>query len=665
MTSLKARFAASRELLRQVESQLGDGHFGPSPMGRLAEQTQWLARACGDHESEALACFYMLYPLVVVLPESTLSQRIDTARHHCQALAVPRALWLLDDLQVFALTMAGKHQQAVHIGTRQLRHPETARPPFERSISLLLLARAHQFSGQQEDALRYSHRALFHANEAPHPRWLAAACTALGQLLCIETLNPEAGLPHLERARHINASLPPCPAALLCASQLVVALEQLDEPARAHAVFTEELARPEAAELLTGPGLVMALARLRLTQALIGVGRLDEAQDWLNALPASDGASSEHRDAVTAVMRLHLLCARGEFTQARQLALAERDRVMPHRRPLHDELALLRLLHAACTGLGDAEGAARAAQAATALCLPLVGRSTRARYLHTQLSQNPLAPAVFSVVDEQRLQAVDQAAQQAAQAPATTPELPVKTTQQPAKVPRFLAHVAHELRTPISGMLGLSTLLLMSDLDDRQRQHTHAMKSTADNLLQLVNDVLDMASLEHGQFSLNPAPFDLPAWLTESLAPYQVHAQLKGLTLDCHVAPGTPTALKADARRLRQVLANLVSNALKFTKVGGVQVRVCAVPAKAISLNVRVEVADTGMGIAPAALPRLFQEFVQADDTIAHQHGGTGLGLALCKQLVSRMGGRIGARSQLGQGSTFWFELPADPAPQA
>lgn len=655
MTSLKARFAASRELLRQVEGQLGDGHFGHSPMGHLAEQTQWLARACGDHESEALACFYALYPLVVVLPESTLIQRIDTARQRCQALAVPRALWLLDDLQVFALTMAGKHQQAVHIGTRQLRHPEAARPPFERSISLLLLARAHQFSGQLEDALRCSHRALFHANEAPHARWLAAACTALGQLLCIETLNPEAGLPHLERARHINAGLPPCPAALLCASQLVMALEQLDEPARAHAVFTEEMARPEAAELLTGPGLVMALARLRLTQALIGVGRLAEAQDWLNALPAGDGASSEHREAVAALMRLHLLCARGEFSEARQLALAERDRVMPHKRPLHDELALLRLLHAACTGLGDAEGAASAALAATALCLPIIGRSTRARYLHTRLTRNPLAPTVFSAVDEQRLQAVDQAVLQVRQPPAPPS----------AQVPRFLAHVAHELRTPISGMLGLSTLLLMSDLDDRQRQHTHAMKSTADNLLQLVNDVLDMASLEHGQFSLNPAPFDVPAWLTESLAPYQVHAQLKGLTLDCHVAPGTPTALKADARRLRQVLANLVSNALKFTKVGGVEVRVCAVPAKAISLNVRVEVADTGMGIAPAALPRLFQEFVQADDTIAQQHGGTGLGLALCKQLVSRMGGRIGARSQLGQGSVFWFELPADAAPQA
>ena len=225
-------------------------------------------------------------------------------------------------------------------------------------------------------------------------------------------------------------------------------------------------------------------------------------------------------------------------------------------------------------------------------------------------------------------------------------------------MPRFLAHVVHELRNPIGGMMGLSSLLLMSKLDDKQRRHTSAMQSSAHTLLQLVNDVLDLARLESGQFSLNPGPFELAPWLQEGLAPTVATGQLKGVAVSGQIDPALPARLVGDAMRLRQVLCNFLTNALKFTSTGSIQVRLRqAGIAPAGQVLLRLEVEDTGKGIATEALGRLFQEFVQADDTIARDHGGTGLGLALCRQLAERMGGQVGASSQPGMGSVFWLEV--------
>ncbi len=304
-------------------------------------------------------------------------------------------------------------------------------------------------------------------------------------------------------------------------------------------------------------------------------------------------------------------------------------------------------LREACAALGDHAAAAHAAAAARDACLPLVNCSARARYLTIQLQRDPSGAPALSAIDQKRLEAIERETQnQSARA-------------QPKQVPKFLAHVVHELRNPIGGVMGMSTLLLMSNLDEKQRRYANAMRSSGQTLLQLVNDVLDLAKIEHGQFGLNQVRFPIAEWLRESVDACSFNAQLQGLCLEWRCDPRLPSHAVGDPMRLRQVLANFLSNALKFTKTGQVQVRALAVEHhEAGAWQLRIEVQDTGRGISAEALARLFHEFVQADDTIARDYGGTGLGLALCKQLMALMGGTLGATSVLGEGSTFWLQAP-------
>jgi signal transduction histidine kinase len=309
-------------------------------------------------------------------------------------------------------------------------------------------------------------------------------------------------------------------------------------------------------------------------------------------------------------------------------------------------------LREACDALGDEAGAAEAVAAAREACLPLVALSARARYLSTQLQLDPTRATPLSAIDLRRLAAIEEEARAQSNRAVAKPQ-----------VPRFLAHVVHELRNPIGGMVGMSSLLLMSNLDDKQRRYTSAMQQSADTLLQLVNDVLDLAKIESGQFSIGAEPIALGPWLQQCTEGFVAIAQKKGFDLHVDLDPSLPQEVVGDPLRLRQVLTNLLSNALKFTRTGRIDVRLArGGPVPAGKVRLRAEVQDTGKGISEQALGHLFEEFVQADATIARDYGGTGLGLALCKQLVERMGGRIGARSQFGVGSTFWFELTLDVA---
>ncbi|MDE2505068.1 MAG: hypothetical protein KGL18_19050, partial [Burkholderiales bacterium] len=246
------------------------------------------------------------------------------------------------------------------------------------------------------------------------------------------------------------------------------------------------------------------------------------------------------------------------------------------------------------------------------------------------------------------------------QPPRHPPEAPPEAPPGPPgpRVPPFVAHVVHELRTPIGGVVGMASLLMMSGLDEKQRRYAKLMQGSAQTLMLLVNDILDLAKLERGQFTLDPREADFGAWIGATLDPFVELAALKGLRLDSSVDAGLPARLVFDELRLRQVVSNLLSNAVKFTRRGGVRLDVAR---RAVAPNGRVglrfEVADTGVGLTAEALGRLFQEFVQADASVAREHGGSGLGLALSKQLVERMGGRIGGESEPGVGSRFWFEV--------
>ncbi|GIX22585.1 MAG: hypothetical protein KatS3mg121_1368 [Gammaproteobacteria bacterium] len=221
---------------------------------------------------------------------------------------------------------------------------------------------------------------------------------------------------------------------------------------------------------------------------------------------------------------------------------------------------------------------------------------------------------------------------------------------------QFAANVTHELRTPLNGILGVLELLDGPELDDRQRHYLRVAQRSAEDLLGLIGDILDFSKFESGKQAPERVDFDLAALLDDVAALLAPRAEAKGIRLDLAVDPAAPAWLRGDAVRLRQVLFNLVGNAIKFTERGRVELRV--VPVADAVLRLRFEVRDTGIGIDAANCERIFQPFTQADNSTARRFGGTGLGLAISRQLVESMGGVIGVESRPGQGSCFWFELP-------
>jgi signal transduction histidine kinase len=228
----------------------------------------------------------------------------------------------------------------------------------------------------------------------------------------------------------------------------------------------------------------------------------------------------------------------------------------------------------------------------------------------------------------------------------------------------FLAAMSHEVRTPMNGVVGMTELLLTTALDDGQRQSTLTIQRSALSLLRILNDILDFSKIEAGQLAMERAPFDVRQAIDETLQLLRPQAEQRGLSLRVEWSPAVPNALVGDAVRFRQLITNLVGNAIKFTPTGRITVHVTRT---ADPERLHVEVEDTGIGIAADTLPRLFEPFLQADDTTTRRFGGTGLGLAIVRRLCELMGGSCGARSTEGDGSTFWFslplELPAVPLP--
>jgi len=622
----------------------------PDRAGEIGRQIVHQARLAGDAAVEAYGVMHTAFHHVRTSPLELAQPAVDFARRRCAELGSRTTVWLCDDMLGFLAVRRGDFETAIRIGEINQELPPDERPPREQAITLLLLHTAYHQSLRFDAALRYGHKHLALAEAIGDIGQQAMALNNLSAVH-LNVFNVEDALPFQQRANAIWTALQTRARLGLSVNNLVAICDALEMHHQAYEAVQTWLRQPGGVDAED-----LHHYNSRIALALMGVGLDDEAERHLASGPFDSPVNPRTRCWWTWTMaRLRNRQRRhAEALELCQAYLDGRDR-RPVKDAPYDIVRLWDAIRIACEGLGDRPRAMNAAREAHLACVPMVGSSVRARYVSMLLQRDPDLQPMPDNAHGRRLEALGRSVQAYEQ----SVERSVDTkAASPASATPFLAHVSHEMRAPLNGMMGMTSLLLLSDLDDRQRRLATLAQTSAQVLLRLVNDILDLAKMESGRFELDAQRFAIEPLVTDVVDIFRIETAAKGVALTLTFeASLRGTTRVGDALRLRQVLTNLLSNAVKFTSAGEITVDVRRSGGGMIAFEVR----DTGKGIAPQALSRLFNEFVQEDASIAREYGGTGLGLAVSQQLVRLMGGTIGVASDVGVGTRFWFDahLPA------
>lgn len=648
-------------------------YLDPLRAGALGARAADQAQAAGDALTAAYGRFHHAFAEIRYGDLELGSRLLDAASKQFETEADRRGRWLCRDAEAIVLRRQGRYADSQRISDEQLALPAAERGRIDPFISIVSYCINCKLQGRLNDSLRAHYRAVTLAEEIGDEPVLAVALGNLGGML-FDVYNLDEAKQVLDRALALADRIGSRLVTGTSAINLLLAHSETGDHASAHAILTEYVLDPGKvmADRLTAWNAEIALAWL-------GVGLVDEAERWL-ARGIQHGMADGSTGGIWTWVKGRCLLTQQRYEEARALARG-RIETLSGTEEIDLPFDLMKLHQVVCEAseaLGDHAQALAALRRAQRAREQLVFASSQSRIVALELQHelakaevardHALARQAEAERDRARLAELNRQLEEAratleSRVEARTAELRLATEEAEAASrakSAFLANMSHEIRTPMNGIMGLVDLTLDTALDDTQRRYLSLVKSSSTSLLNILNDILDLSRIEAGRLSVEQLGFDLRGLLHEALAPLEPRAREKQLALQCTVAPDVPAQLVSDPLRLRQILVNLVGNAIKFTRQG--RVDLTAWPeGRGSTAVLHLCVADTGVGIAPDKLDRIFESFTQADNSTTREYGGTGLGLTISRRLAQALGGQLWAESEVGVGSRFHLTLPLLP----